>query len=559
MPPSSRPLDGLVWPLVPNSKKAGDRSTTWANKQALAAAIGAVDPALAQRVLDERNWRQKYTKYVYKHVEACLQSKEAAVASSKAGLEWVHNNFEFVREGKSMKLAAAMSSITGSFETAVVKGTKPKPTETVLQVPYKDEILTGKALEDQVDKWVSYGTIEPSAGAAIKDVSQKGEWRDLSDRYFVLLGAGSAMGPLKLLLELGANIVAIDLDRPAIWQRLLGLAEDSCGTMIFPLKEGKPQASLSSREELCAAAGANLLAHTPEILNWLKTVSPEKPLVVGSYAYLDGELHVRLSLAMDAIVKGLTESRRDVMPAYLCTPTDVHVIPSAAHDAAASQARSLGLVNLLCKITGNLAMTLTSNVKPAVVGADGGSLYLVDGLVNKQGPNYALAKRMQHWRAVVARQEYRCKVSSNIAPSTATASVVSNRLFAMAYGGMHFFQPMEVFQQETSNAVMGALLLRDVADPATPSNPTLPLKNPLQLFSFGSFHGGVWRMAYTIDSIGTASVLAYLLVGLLALLKYFLLAFVVGFAAMKAKDGENPLEALDGVKDSVLGLFKGEL
>ncbi|CAN0567964.1 unnamed protein product, partial [Ectocarpus sp. 12 AP-2014] len=39
--------------------------------------------------------------------------------------EWVHNNFEFVREGKSMKLAAAMSSITGSFETAVIKGTKP--------------------------------------------------------------------------------------------------------------------------------------------------------------------------------------------------------------------------------------------------------------------------------------------------------------------------------------------------------------------------------------------------------------------------------------------------
>lgn len=101
-------------------------------------------------------------------------------------------------------------------------------------------------------------------------------------------------------------------------------------------------------------------------------------------------------------------------------------------------------MNLLCKATGNLAMTLTSNVKPAVVAGDGSSLYLVDGLVNAQGPNYALAKRMQHWRAVVARQEYRCMVSSNIAPSTATASVVSNRLFAMAYGGMPFFKPMEV-------------------------------------------------------------------------------------------------------------------
>lgn len=135
-------------------------------------------------------------------------------------------------------------------------------------MPYKGEILTGKALEDQVDKWVSYGTIEPSAGAAIKDVSQKGEWRDLSDRYFVLLGAASAMGPLRLLLELGANVVAIDLDRPNVWKMLFDLAENSCGAMIFPLKEGKSQASLTTREELCAAAGGNLLTQTPEILNW---------------------------------------------------------------------------------------------------------------------------------------------------------------------------------------------------------------------------------------------------------------------------------------------------
>lgn len=133
MPPS-RPLDGLVWPLVPNSKKEGDRSTTWANKQAFTAAIGAVDPALSERVLSERNWRQKYTKYVYKHVETCLKSKAAALASSKAGLEWVHNHFEFIRDGKSMNLAQAMSSITGSFETGFLEGNKPKATETVLEV-----------------------------------------------------------------------------------------------------------------------------------------------------------------------------------------------------------------------------------------------------------------------------------------------------------------------------------------------------------------------------------------------------------------------------------------
>lgn len=135
MPPA-RPLDGLVWPLVPNSKKEGDRSTTWANKQALAAAIRPVDDTLAEQVLSEPKWRQKYTKYVYKHVASCLHSKEDAVASSKAGLEWVHNNFEFVRDGKSMKLSKAMSSITGSFETGFLQGTKPRPAKTVLEVSF---------------------------------------------------------------------------------------------------------------------------------------------------------------------------------------------------------------------------------------------------------------------------------------------------------------------------------------------------------------------------------------------------------------------------------------
>ena len=37
------------------------------------------------------------------------------------------------------------------------------------------------------------------------------KWLDLSDQYVVLLGAGSAMGPLLVLLALGANVIAIDI------------------------------------------------------------------------------------------------------------------------------------------------------------------------------------------------------------------------------------------------------------------------------------------------------------------------------------------------------------
>ena len=44
---------------------------------------------------------------------------------------------------------------------------------------------------------------------------------------FVLLGAGAAMGPLEVLLALGANVIAVDLNREQIWRRLITLARSS--------------------------------------------------------------------------------------------------------------------------------------------------------------------------------------------------------------------------------------------------------------------------------------------------------------------------------------------
>jgi hypothetical protein len=140
-------------------------------------------------------------------------------------------------------------------------------------------------------------------------------------------------------------------------------------------------------------------------------------------------------------------------------------------------------------------------------------------VVLSQGPNYALAKRLQHWLAVRARAEG-FLVSSNVAPSTATVSVVHNAQFAAAYGGFKHFKPMEVrgvprdctaaavstrggavrhvsrvacvvcqvLYQETSNAVMGALLLFDVSSPRSKAQPASFIGNAMELFSFTSFH-----------------------------------------------------------------------
>merc|ERR1719336_671446 len=120
-----------------------------------------------------------------------------------------------------------------------------------------------------------------------------------------------------------------------------------------------------------------------------------------------------------------------------------------------------------------------------------------------------------------------CKVSSNVAPSTATVSVTHNRSIALAYNGFHFFAPLEVFGQEASNACMGAILIDDLKNPASPASPEVKLANPLALFAKRSAHGGAHRIAFTMGSLGESSAIVYLLTHPIALGVYALVLLVL--------------------------------
>jgi len=470
----------------------------------MAAAIAAVSPEAAQKVLKEKNWRFGYVKHFVNMVEQQMKSPENALKVAEAGLAKAYETFQFVEGDCTTSFADAMcKKCTNPFHTGIIKGEAPKTTN-VLEVPYKGKNLSGQALKDQVDKWVSYGTIEESAGEAIKNCVDKPGYIDLSDRYFVLLGAGSAMGPFLVLMALGANVIAVDLDRSGIWKRLLTIAKKSSGTMTFPLK--KPQSEITNDDDLYANAGCNLFTDTPRIRDWVIKLYPDKKMSVGSYAYLNGALHVQVSLAMDAICKDLSE-KRSASLSYLCTPTDLHVVTKEAHEASLDEYKTYSS-KLFCKVMKMINKRwLRKNAMDPLPG-DGGDFYVVNGLSVAQGPNYALAKRMQHWRAVVARSKGSI-VSSNIAPATSTVSVVQNRTFAWAYEGMPYFKPYEIFAPETSNAVMSAILFSDLNDTKNASNPAVKLNNPNELFKYGSFNGGAWRCAYQVDSIGEASVMIY--------------------------------------------------
>eukprot|EP00005_Dracoamoeba_jomungandri_P005462 CAMPEP_0174260338 /NCGR_PEP_ID=MMETSP0439-20130205/9637_1 /TAXON_ID=0 /ORGANISM="Stereomyxa ramosa, Strain Chinc5" /LENGTH=529 /DNA_ID=CAMNT_0015344559 /DNA_START=19 /DNA_END=1608 /DNA_ORIENTATION=+ len=519
---------GVQFPVT--NKETGDRNTTPTQKKLWAAAVQEVNQQAAKAIAGEKSWRHRYNKYVIQNVELSLQSPENALSIARNGLDWIYENFEFVRDGETMNLNEALENIKGSFYTGFVQGTVKKPTNgPELEIPYKGKTLKGKELLAQLKKWSKYGTIEEEAAVAIGNCVKNRQWVDLSDRYFVVLGASSAMGPYSVLLSLGANVIAIDIDFASVWKKLITMARNSPGTVTFPLKV--PQEEITSDEQLFENAGCNLITQPPEVCNWLVDLYPDKELTVGCYLYLDGARHVMVALGGDMVMKTLTEKRQGTSLAFLCTPTDCHVITTDAHEAAKANYNSMNLRNLLVTPIRAVTPYLNKNFRRPIKGDDGSVFHIVDGLSVAQGPNYALAKRLQHWRAILAR-ESGCVVSSNVAPSTSTASVVHNRQFAWAYDGMPYFVPMEIFSQETSNAVMTALLINDLRNADSPAHPEVPLRNPLELFKFNAFHGGIWRNAYALDSIGEVSVLIHFVK---VLKPVFLLAFLVAIIGIVLK------------------------
>lgn len=544
------PASGVCWP----ESSPGQRRTLKTNQKIWAASFqGIDDEQLKTAVKKQRGWRQSYKKWVINSTSYACASPEAALDMANRGLEAAASMFEIVsRDGETKSIGEAMQeALDGKtkliYETCEFQGSgwtadgKRVPGISIKYrgksgAPYykfspnkwdDGDDLSGEDLRKQVNQWVAYGTIETDAANAICELIDESGHCNLSDLTFVLLGATSAMGPLHTLLKHGATIVAVDINRPGTWQRLLGAVKDSNGRIIFPVaknddaKNDEIQTLLRRDREvelddwissIAQYAGCNLLAHAPEISRWIchlvddGTIPQSGRVAVGNYTYLDSELHVRLSVACNGIIDNLCTKCPHAAVCFLCTPTDCHVIPEEAWEAAGkNQAKS----PFWQKMLASLGM-LGSNQLDPVKGV-GGDYYLVDGIVPQQGPNYALAKRMQHWMAVKQRAAGHT-VASNVAPSTATISVTHNWLFKAAYGGMHHFVPMEVMWQETSNGLMGALLIYDLASGLVgPSKASFPLNNPMELFSKQGAHGGLWRVSYALNTTGTATFLIFVL------------------------------------------------
>ena len=483
---------GVVFPRAAD----GRRSTSAVGRAVVADALRQVDTAGALGAAQETNWRSGYLLHFRRLVEAGLASKAAALSIARDGVGSLHARMRVTGpDGAETGLDALLSAPSkDSFATLRVVGTAAPETE--LSLPYRGERLRGASLVHRLDAWVSGGIIEPSCADAVREVAAHPEWLRLPGRTVAALGAGAEVGPVEVLLRWGAQVAALDVPSQPVWERLLGTARRGAGTLLVPVT-GAALPQDSGDEAAARRAGLDLTGQVPAAADWLAGL--DGSLVLGNYVYADGAANVAVCTAADALTVRLQAARSDLALAFLATPTDVYAVPA---EAVAHSARAYASRPRAAKLAGRPLRTLSGGRllrRAYVPGADPG---ICDSLVSQQGPNYALAKRLQRWRATVAR-ETGATVSLNIAPPTRTRSVVKNRALAAAYAGAHRFGA-EVFEPATTRTLMAALLVHDLNAPRPAHD------HPWQDEAYAAAHGGLWRIAYAPRSaLGLAALLGY--------------------------------------------------
>ena len=113
----------------------------------------------------------------------------------------------------------------------------------------------------------------------------------------------------------------------------------------------------------------------------------------------------------------MSSSGTDTALAFLATPTDVFAVP---RDAVEHSTRWYEGRSATAKLLGRPLRTVSGGRLLHRAYAPGADPGLNDSLVPQQGPNYALAKRLQRWRATSpATRGPRCRSTWRRRPAPA--------------------------------------------------------------------------------------------------------------------------------------------
>mmetsp|Transcript_25015 Transcript_25015/g.35841 ORF Transcript_25015/g.35841 Transcript_25015/m.35841 type:complete len:581 (+) Transcript_25015:116-1858(+) len=548
----------------PKDETTGKVSTTIVNKRIWKAFLApllrksAVDDEFATEIrkqllqdtveisqgLDElpnSEWRKKYPFFVNSIIQIQARATpEEALSMCQAGLDAVHSNMRFAttNEGAPSLVLSAKDSIVSQsseqqetfyFDSLVLYGQKEEKVGDAQmhmewKVPSSSKIpnsfrnVSGDTIKKQLQALVNYGCMEPSAASAASEIMVQKTLEEISeslkDKVFVLLGATSELGPVIPLAQLGATIVAVARPGKKLEALIQEIQTTTKAELILPVKIQK---QISDSSETIGGnnqtPGADLLHDTPQLARWIASLCPQKQLVIVPLAYLDGEANVRAVTAMDLIVEyviqhrdgnntsGTSATSRTALT-FLISPGTPHVISEeAAKDAIqryefASAPAWHSAFRFMPAFVGGFSKYCISDPLPP------NNFRVYNGLSETQGPNYALSKCMQQWRAMLANSQGHI-VSANVSPPAKTQSMVSHSQIAKWLDGLQAFPPMVAFDPCMARTLMTSLLIWDLTTPRSTAQQKCP--HPAMLFLENSVHGGCWRFPYDLNSVGMLS------------------------------------------------------
>ena len=332
---------GIEWPIVDVTSNKTSSSVTnklvWIN----ALQKGLIDlydgrssshVERAKKLVDamqkqaKKDWRHGYVDFLYEF--SCIMamaSTEEALSMASCGLDALNSSMiikkKSTTEGYESVSAKDAVLVDGVIPLVPMSTYTVESKDSNVDLPYTmasprnpDVKLTGSNIMAQLQAWVDYGCIEPSAQQRTSVIAQMKSTSELqlNDKVFCLLGATSALGPIQVLLEtiMGSTIMAIARPGAKLQSLLETVQKSSSGTTMYV-----PQCQSSS------SPGADLIQHAPEIARWIVQTSnshhPTKQLVILNLAYLDGEKNVRAGVAMDLITEYVCQQKSNTAVGYI--------------------------------------------------------------------------------------------------------------------------------------------------------------------------------------------------------------------------------------------------
>ena len=494
---------GIQWPI-----ESGGKTTNVAKDIWCAAADAGNENSLSKAIRNERNWRFGYSKHLAKLGDiTAASSRDNAKHIASSGLNEMLKKFVFVQLDNADPRNITTTTLydlgnipypgegKSKFSTKKLEGTKAIPSE--LSFAYQKGTLEASQIGNKMKEWVEYGTCEPDCTDKVLKVVPALAEGSLKGKWFVLLGAGSEMGPLKFLLTYGANVIAIRTRKSKGWLNMAKIAEDSAGTLFVPI--AKDEKILSDGDAVTInwseMAGCDILTETLDIRNWIIDVlggpNPKTEVTVGLYTYLDSEAHVRVTLGCDVIMTGIEKAFSRTRFAYIGSTSVSTAITQEMEDAVSKNRAASPLwmkaTRCLPPVTSKLENVMDSQ-------SEDKTIHLRHGFILAQGPNYALAKTAQVWRAMIATNY----PSFCVGPITRTESVCHNTTMAAMLKSYDRIKPYEIMDPPCASTILGLLLAYDILFEELDRDQKTG--HPFERTLGGSFHSGDLRGPYNVES-----------------------------------------------------------